>query len=302
MNRGPTTILALDNGAFPAFNQGEVVLVGDYTEFVQEHHDLFDVIFSCEVIGDPEQTYKNHLYMLRKGVDYVVPIFHAGSPIKYLYAYLDLSDYVAIGAVAHLDTEQRHLSLDRLWDVHLYDAYRMPKARFHGFWFTSLNLIKPFPWYSLDSSTWAQEAGRGRVFVPHRSSILVSVDSAHEDGHIDHLPPAIRNPALRYFADRGFRIGKGREGDTDHEEGLCNDRFQRYDFNLLHQAKIGAELGIKIFHAGNIETYGGDIDLERRMQGAVHRAGFDYYRLASFYYRKQVDTVMRLKEGVDERR
>ena len=127
------------------------------------------------------------------------------------------------------------------------------------------------------------------------------MSSRHRDDHIDHLPPAISNPALRYFRELGFPIGKGKQDDSDYQEGLCNSPLLRYQLNAIHHARLGDELGRKIFHAGNVETFD-NLEMELAIQQAVLGAGFNYYRLASFYFRSQVETVLQLKRDEDVRR
>jgi hypothetical protein len=46
------------------------------------------------------------------------------------------------------------------------DEKGFPKVKFHGFAVTSQRLMKPFPWYSVDSASALLQAARSGVYVP----------------------------------------------------------------------------------------------------------------------------------------
>ena len=297
----PKTILALDNGAFAAAKRGEGIPVEPYTEFVLEHHHLLDVVFSCDVIGDGEKSLKNFLYMRDKGLN-PVPVYHDGTPLKYLEFYLrDLDiDYVAIGGIAGQHVPRLSKSLKSLWDDYLLDSIGYPKLKCHAFGITSPRVVASFPWISVDSSTWARESRKyGNCLIPKRkkyesgcysyrdppTAISVTTSSSHRDNHIDRLPTYRRHQVVQYFEQRGFRL-----------EGLRKKGRLRDQLNAIYYVEMGRELKKIVYLAGNFSALGNP-EVERAIQQQVFALGSNYYRLISFDDNPKIQTVLDLKRG-----
>lgn len=287
--------MALDSGAYSVSTGQASIEIQDYIECIHEHQHLVEVYFNLDVLGDGEASYQNWLYMRRKGLN-PVPVWHAGTPVKYLHRYLDETDggLIAIGAIADLDTDECLLAIDRLWNCHLVDSFGRPKARFHCFGRTSPRIVTSFPWHSCDGKTWAMVGAYHAIRVPGMPEVSVTPETSRRENHINNLPPFLRKKALRYMEEKGFVLGRGKEDDTDFERGLCNDPIVRHQLNLLFYAEMGLEAGTKVYAAGCWETFG-KIEVERRIQQAVYGAGLDYYRMISFAYYPEMKGVLDLK-------
>lgn len=305
----PKMFVALDSGAFSAWSKGEEIDIDDYCEFIHECIPLLQVYFNLDVIGDGEKSYKNWEYMRDKGLD-PLGVYHLGTPGIYRHNYLTLEpDYLALsGTPARKYKDQLESFLQRQWDYKLMDSSGYPLLKVHGFGITSAKLVEAYPWHSVDSSTWAQYAGKyGKICVPKLSPsggyeytnsphvVPVSWESRHVKTHIDNLPTYKRNPLLRYIQKMGFTLGKGHKDDPTRTPGLCNDVIMRHQLNAIFYSQMGKALETRIYLADNYDALG-KIEQERRIRDAVFAQGLDYYRLISFADYPEIKSVLNLKE------
>ena len=164
----------VDSGAYTIDNmkkQGKVVdgldLPG-YCAWLKEHPTLYTHYVNLDVISNGKATYDNWIEMRKQGLN-PIPVYHATTDVKWLHKYLDAGvDYLCLGAVAFMYTERRLANFDHIWANHLTDKQGMPLVKVHGFGLTSLRIITRYPWFSVDSSSWAFIARHGGLFVPRK--------------------------------------------------------------------------------------------------------------------------------------
>lgn len=208
----------LDSGAFSAFSKGVDIDLDGYIRYVQENDDIIEQVdgvrcFSVlDGIGDPLKTYQNQCYMEQKGVT-PLPCFHYGEDERYLEHYISKYDYITLGGMVPISRPQLYHWLDRIWDRYLVDGSGRPRVRVHGFGLTTFPLVERYPWFSVDSSSWAAVSRNGGVLMyPDARVIHVSVHAStrKEDGkHIDTLPEIMRKEVERRLEEQGvdlFRI------------------------------------------------------------------------------------------------
>lgn len=202
----------LDSGAFSAFTKGIQVDLPAYCRYVQEHADLIETVdgILCasvlDGIGDPLKTYQNQMAMEAQGVK-PLPCFHYGEDERYLQWYLANYDYITLGGMVPISTPQLIHWLDRLWEQHLCDGAGRPRVRVHGFGLTSLPLMKRYPWYSVDSSTWVQWAANGMLLIPGLGQVNVSSKSSSrkiEGQHLNTYTPPQRDAIIAHIESLGF--------------------------------------------------------------------------------------------------
>lgn len=105
------------------------------------------------------------------------------------------------------------------------DSEGKATIKFHGFAVTSFDLMRRYPWESIDSSTWAVAGGRGVAMVPHtknggtewnwgaepRKLTLSCIDARKEhfrwltSGHGDQ-----KRNILKYLEEIGIPFGESR--------------------------------------------------------------------------------------------
>ncbi len=140
----------LDSGAFSAMTQKKYININQYIDFIKELNP--PLYAGLDVIGNAEETKKNIEYMESKGLS-PIPTFHRKSDFRYLYEMIDKYDYIALGGLAGLKTgrNQIMLWLDEVFKV-IKD--RKPDLKVHGFACSGIQVMKLYPWYSVDSSSW----------------------------------------------------------------------------------------------------------------------------------------------------
>ena len=140
-----------------------------YVEFVKEYAAGIDLYANVDVIPNPELTWRNQQYLEDKGLS-PVPVVHYRTDLKWLEHYIDRGyPVVALGGlVGSTNQESCRTWIDRCFDVVCATKDRTPKVKVHGFGVTSFELMFRYPWWSVDSTSWAKVGGYGGVMVPHR--------------------------------------------------------------------------------------------------------------------------------------
>ena len=259
----------LDSGAFSAFTRKTEIHIDEYIDYVKENLEYIDYYANLDVIGDQPQTYKNWVYMRKKGLD-PMPVFHAGrnrNP-KHLQHYLEEAEYIALGAIAKMNTAERIRNLDNVW-YSLTNNEGLPLVKVHGFGLTSFPLMERYPWFSVDSMAWVLQGGSyGHMWFPYydkdRKEFDFSIPPITADVgrlaidkscHFWALSNASKEVVLDYLKHKGFSYGKSefkhvditsyrlQEGElwADRasglvevvvEKGLCNNHLDRCRHNL----------------------------------------------------------------------
>lgn len=149
-----------DSGAFSAASQGVEIDITQYADWVKRWAHLLTVYSNLDVIGNPEQTDRNQKTLEDMGLD-PLPVFHTGSDMAHLDALLDRYQYIALGGMVPY---MRFLKRIMPW---LIKCFKLAQGRavFHGFGATSWTVVKAFPWYSVDSSSWGSGFRYGQVPV-----------------------------------------------------------------------------------------------------------------------------------------
>lgn len=208
----------LDSGAFSAFTKGVEVDLPAYCDYIKENMDIIEVIDGAlcasvlDGIGDPYKTYVNQKAMEKLGVK-PLPCFHYGEPEEYLDYYVQNYSYITLGGMVPISTPQLRLWLDRIWERHLTDKNGKPLLKVHGFGLTVVDLMKRYPWYSVDSSSWVQIAANGNIMIPNKGTLAVSSSSPNRKvagQHLDNLPELVREGAAKILLDQGFDIERMR--------------------------------------------------------------------------------------------
>lgn len=235
----------LDSGAFSAFTKGVDVDMKAYCRYIHENADIIEQVdgVTCasvlDGIGDPLKTWQNQQAMESLGVR-ALPCFHYGEDERYLDWYVERYPYITLGGMVPISTPQLILWLDRLWERHLTDGAGRPKVKVHGFGLTSLPLMKRYPWYSVDSSTWVQWAANGMLLLPGTGQVNVSSQSSSrkiEGQHLNTYTPPQRAAIVKKIEDLGFEV-----------ERLENEYISRWAFNVWAFPKEGEKSLVKTFH------------------------------------------------------
>lgn len=262
----------LDSGAFSAYSQGIKINIEEYISFIKIHKKHLAHYANLDVIGDPDATLKNQKTMESAGLN-PIPCFHYGEPLKYLFYYLKQYDYIALGGMVPISTRDLRRWLDKIFCNYICDKLGIPKVKVHGFGLTSFSLMKRYPWYSVDSTSWVLTGRMGSVYVPKwkngiwdytedawKIAVSTRSPSKKETGqHIDTLSKSEQQIILNYFSSKGYVLGESRfrfeeesyklkanerwngkaidgqrEVELIKEEGLSNNYMLRDELNIIY--------------------------------------------------------------------
>lgn len=179
----PKVKLMLDSGAFSAHAKGESINLDEYIAYIKTHRKLLDSYFNLDIIPGQrgirrtsagiEQAAKasrdNFLRMRKAGLT-PIPVFHQEEDFKWLERMVqDIADdskpYLALSTFKELSIPENRNWLDQCFTI-LTDKAGWPKFKIHGLGIASFDLLKRYPWYSCDATSWALTAAYGSIYVP----------------------------------------------------------------------------------------------------------------------------------------
>lgn len=202
----------LDSGAFSAHSLGVAIDIDAYCRYIIENKDILrvdgDAVMASVLdgIGDARKTYDNQRYMELQGAK-PLPCFHYGEDPRYLDVYVAGYEYITIGGLVGRSQKDAQTWLDRMWDNHMLDRSGRARLKVHAFGMTSPDLMKRYPWHSVDSSSWIQAAAFGSIFTSEHGPLSVSKDSParHDKGrHLSNLTPIEQNSVNLMLQRKGF--------------------------------------------------------------------------------------------------
>jgi len=165
----------LDSGAFSAWNKGVTIDINRYRDkikYIQDNYQFkefhpvnLDVIpgkqgdkITKELAEDSmKRGWDNYLWFKNQGIE-TIHVFHQGEDYNFLLNTI-IKECKYIGVSPSNDA---HLNSKIEWCKKTFDLLPAD-IKSHGFAVTSVDLIKPFPWYSVDSASWKLGANMGRV-------------------------------------------------------------------------------------------------------------------------------------------
>jgi len=152
----------LDSGAFTAFTQKTQININKYAIYLQRNKDDVFVYCGLDAIGDAEQTFKNQLFLESKGLKPLYT-FHVKEDFKYLKWAVERYDYIALGGMVPYAKDEEFL---KKWLTQCFEIIKPEKTKIkvHGFGLTNFSLIKKFPFYSVDSTSWLSGARFAQCF------------------------------------------------------------------------------------------------------------------------------------------
>lgn len=154
-------IIFLDSGAFSAMTRKSIIDIDKYADYIKENKKELEVYANLDVIGNPEASKKNQLYLEKQGLN-PIPTFHFNSDIKYLKEILKKYDYFALGGLVPILKQKKTAEqwLDYCWSV-ISKTKPLPKV--HGFGLSTYWAWQRYPFYSCDGTSWLQPGRYGRV-------------------------------------------------------------------------------------------------------------------------------------------
>jgi len=168
--RGYKPNIFLDSGAFTATTQNRPIDIRKYAIYLRRNaRDCF-VYCGLDVIGNAEETYKNQLYLESQNLKPLYT-FHQGEDFDYLRRAKEKYDYIALGGTV----SSKKKSLIPEWFEKCFEILNPEetKIKVHGFGMTNFSIIKRFPFYSVDSSSWLVGAEYGQICIWDKENLVM---------------------------------------------------------------------------------------------------------------------------------
>lgn len=161
----PGISLIFDSGAYSAFTQKKVIDLEKYCDFLLANKDVIYSPVCLDSINPdgPEaaaaQGWDNFIYMRDRGVENVMPVFHAREHTKWLDKMLEATGYIGLSGTSLVSPSEHVAWYNLIWN-YITDVSGRPVADFHAFGDTSPVSMKNYPWATADSATWQITSGR----------------------------------------------------------------------------------------------------------------------------------------------
>lgn len=245
--------LILDSGAFSAWNSGVEINIDNLIEYMHKWKDVYTIAANLDKIPGErrkaptkddvhiaaEVGWKNSKYILSKGVpqDKLMPIFHQGEDFRWLKLMVDEGyQYIGISPSNDYSTEQRMFWLDEVYE-YLTKQNRW-YIKTHGYGATSQRLMKTYPWFTVDSTSWVQQAGFGQIATPFGNICMSNDPNNYDKPGCYHTLPGVEKEQLDgHIKQMGFEIDKLIEWKYEVEikgQKVIKDRayMERRKFNV----------------------------------------------------------------------
>ena len=173
--------LMLDSGAYSAWRQGIEITLDEYIAFAKPNQGFFHTIVNLDVIpgeygrkptsvevkDSAKQSYSNLKKMEEHGI-LAMHVFHEGERWYWLERLVD-EGYTYIGISARTSNGEA----TKRWTGDCFEIIAKcgngHPIRTHAFGMTNIELLREFPYYSCDSTTWRMTGAFGGVHVPRLS-------------------------------------------------------------------------------------------------------------------------------------
>lgn len=291
----------------------------NYIAYLHQYKHLYDFYVTLDIINNPEESWRITEYMESCGLN-PMPVFHNGEHIKWLEKMVEKYDYIGISGLGQ-DLVKANFKQygDSCFKV-ICDKQGVPKCKVHGFAVGAPEIIKMYPWYSTDQSTWTYMARVGSLLVPkpiHKGKELTSFDYLAnykvipvtprrdvEAMHIGNL-----HGFTEYFVEEYLRqndINKEAILNSYHWRDVANMRLFRHIENTAkswYAERFDYGIGGNIYFAGTPSGAGSNKD---RLIKLMHDLKVPKCRfLTTPVYQKHATNVRELVEarnaGIDWR-
>ena len=234
----PAVNLLLDSGAFSAWFHKDSIDLKSYIEFIQRNMPLIAAYVSLDTIpgkggvmdrsqSEIEESARassaNHRIMQKEGLA-PIPVFHQGERFYWLEKMIEEGEpYIGVSPYLRSSVSDIIAWMDKCFTL-LTDSEGRPVAKTHGFGVTGYRAMIRYPWFSVDSTTWAIAPGYGILKIPvegvdgkpdfkipPRQVYLSGADTKNKGAaHFDALSEHEQDWARKFIADCGYTVTDAR--------------------------------------------------------------------------------------------
>jgi hypothetical protein len=285
-----------------------------YIAHLHQHKDTYVFYVTLDIINNPELSWEITERMEAAGLN-PMPVFHNGEDIKWLHRMVEKYDYIGISGLGQDITKSKFRPFgDACFQV-ICGSDGRPKVKVHGFALGTPEIIKMYPWYSADQSTWTYMSRVGSLLVPkpiHQHLELIDYDYLAlykvipvtprrdmEPYYIDNLTPMSRHFVQVYLDANDILLEEVR--NSYHCRDVANIRL----FNNIQNAakkwykeRYDFEEGGNIYFAGTPAGAGSN---RSRLIKLLHDVKIKQMNwLTTPVYQRHADNVREIVEAWDE--
>lgn len=214
--REPGINILTDSGGYSARKSGVDIDIEAYRDFLGDAKDVLTAAINLDVM-DLEQSAKNQEFL--EEVFPVLPVYHVKEWLEgHKEMYIEMCKkykYICLGGVAGVQIDHSNVLTNflRFCFKHAMEH----KVKIHGLGMTNPELLKAYPFYSVDSTSWLSGGRYGQMLVwddvKHR---FQNVHYAQRDKMLEHNVPI--NTTGKY----DFRLAFSAEQILKMEKDITN--------------------------------------------------------------------------------
>jgi hypothetical protein len=210
------------------------------------------------LICNPEKSWQVLKYLEDEHGLEPVPVVHFGTPLKWVERHVEAGyKMLGLGGLGQEATVGPYRQwADRVFTSLCPAPSHLPVVRTHGFAMTAYDLVTRYPWFSVNSATWARVGSNGGIMVPHKRGrrftfdikpyqIAVSEESPASKkfgAHYKTLPADVQAEVREWLELIKVPLGRGKKGDPDVQWGVTNRHVERKIANLLFFERLRESL------------------------------------------------------------
>lgn len=158
--------ILFDSGAFSLWRRGVAIDINEYCKYLKEKS--IEKYIVLDKIGNHKETMENQKKMEDVGMT-PIPVYHLNSPLEYLYEICEKYPYVCLGGTVGANISTRIEFFNEVFE-------HFPNHKFHGLGLTDFRIIKLFPFYSVDSTTWLAAEKVGKILDENGKQCAPPID------------------------------------------------------------------------------------------------------------------------------
>ena len=228
--------------------------VDTYCQFVIDYQHAIDAYATVDVLFNPKMSWQVQQYIEKEWGLRPVPVIHYNTDLKWVDHYLSRGyDYIGIGGLGQEITKENYYEwADPVFDMLCDRTTHMPLVKTHGFAMTAPVLVARYPFYSVDSASWAKAGAFGRIYVPRQTrgtydfkaepyTLNVSVKSPtmkQRGRNLSTLTDEERKVVRNWLNIIDVPYGKCDKDGNVVEEGIINYHGSRKIANLKFYEKL----------------------------------------------------------------
>lgn len=236
----------------------------DYMTSLSSIKGSLEFAVTLDIIYNPEASWDLYREMRKAGHN-VLPVYHYGEDVKWLKKYMAETDYIGIGGLGQYNTKQNWLPFGiQTWKTITSDKGK-PLVKTHGFAMSSFDLMRRWPWYSIDSTSACTFSRMGAIMLPiHQRGKLdyattpiivpLAKGRATDKKFLGHRQPGgiIHNLVLKYLEHRGQTLDQAMGSYIVRDAlNLCFMNESMREISKIHSEKLGEEWNTYYYSSGN---------------------------------------------------